>query len=93
MQVLQASVFIFLKNKKQGTILKTNIQKKEQLCINTLIYSGLILCFNQPNLGTILKITTPANLFFAVKKNIHTFTKNFVTKKVVIWKTHSNSGQ
>lgn len=46
MQVLQASVFIFLKNKKQGTILKTNIQKKEQLCINTLIYSGLILYFN-----------------------------------------------
>ena len=60
MQVLQASVFIFLKNKKQGTI---------------------------------LKITTLSNLFFAIKKNIHTFTKNFVTKKIVIWKTHSNSGQ
>ena len=60
MPVILASVFIFLKNKKQGTI---------------------------------LKITTPVNLFFAIKKNIHTFTKNFVTKKVVIWKTHSNSGQ
>ncbi len=52
-----------------------------------------VFIFFKKKQGTILKITTLSNLFFAVNKNIHTFTKNFVTKKIVIWKTHSNSGQ